>query len=108
MVPSSRAVRFGSTGRLLGVLAAAALAVAAAYLLLPAPLSDAFSTAWVLGGVAASVVGAAAAWTGRTLLVRLTALLLLALSVLGMWSAGLLVTPAAFCLLGSTAFLRRT
>ena len=107
MAPASRSSRIEAAGRLLSGLAVLILVVAAASLLLPSPLSDAFFAVWVLGGVAVSVVGAFAAWTNRTPLVWLTALLLLALSVLGMWSIGFLVAPAALCLLGSAVLLRR-
>lgn len=108
MVGVSRFPGAEAVGRALSVLAVVVLVVAAGYLLFPAPLADAFFAAWMAGGVAVSVVGAVAAWTGRTPLVWVTALLLVGLSILGMWSVGFLVAPAALCLLGSAVLLRKT
>lgn len=108
MVGASRSPDAEAVGRALSVLAVVVLLIAAGVLLFPSPLADAFFAAWVAGGVAVSVVGAVAAWTSRTPLVWVTALLLVGLSILGMWSVGFLVAPAALCLLGSAVLLRGT
>lgn len=100
MVPVSR-FSASALGRLFGVLAVLSAGSAAVALLLPNPLADAFFAAWVLGSVAVSVVAAAAAWANRTPLAWAGALLLAALSILGMWSVGLLVAPAAAFALGA-------
>lgn len=90
-----------TASRLLGTLAAAAAAVAAGTILLPEPLADVFFAGWVLAAVGLAAVGGVAAWTDRTALVWLTALLLSGLAVLGMWSIGTYVAPAALFLLGA-------
>jgi hypothetical protein len=83
------------------VLAVLSASLAAGYLLLPNPLADVFFAAWVLVGVGLAGVGGVAVWTNRTPLAWVAALLLTGLSVAGLWSVGLLVSPAALCLLGS-------
>ena len=97
-------LRTGS--RLLGALGALSASAAAVALLSPRPLADAFFAAWVLGSVGVALVGAVAAWTNRTPLVWVAALLLTGLSIAGMWSIGFLVAPAALCLLGAAVLSR--
>jgi len=87
--------------RLLGGLAVVLAGLAAIVLLFPRPLADAFFAAWVLFAVVLAVVGALGAWTSRTALVWVAALLLSGLSVVGMWSLGLFVAPAALVLIGA-------
>jgi len=108
MVPPSDASAVGTWSRLLSALAILTTAAAAGYLLLPLPLADAFFAAWVLLGVGLSLLGAAGAWTNRPSLVWAAALSLTALSVVGMWSIGLFVAPAAALLLGAALLSRRS
>lgn len=95
-----------TAARLLGVLAAVAATVAAAYVLLPDPLADVFFAAWVLAAVGLAAVGGLAAWRGRTAVVWLAGLLLAGLAVLGMMSFGLYVAPAAVSLLAAATCLQ--
>jgi hypothetical protein len=88
--------------RLVGLssgLAVAAAVLAAGMLLFPRPLADAFFAGWVLVAVGLTVLGAAAAWTDRTPLAWIAALLLAALSIVGMWSIGFLIAPSALLVL---------
>lgn len=101
MVPAFRVPPARTASRLLAALAVAVAGVAAAVLLRPDPLADVFFAGWVLVAVALALVGAIAAWTNRTPLVWAAALLLTGLSIVGMWSIGAFVAPAALCLLGS-------
>lgn len=87
--------------RLLGVLAVLWTGVAAGSLLLPDPLADAFFAGWVLVSVGIAFAGALAAWTNRTPLAWVAALLLVGLSIAGMWSIGRFIAPAAVALLGA-------
>ncbi|WP_227378095.1 hypothetical protein [Haladaptatus halobius] len=87
--------------RLLGVLAVLSTSVAAIYLLLPNPLADAFFAGWVLVSVILSLVGGIAAWKQWTPLVWVVALLMTALSIMGVWSIGLFIAPAALFLFGA-------
>lgn len=85
----------------LGGLSVLLATLAMVALLFPQPLADAFFAAWVLVAVGLAVVGALGAWTGRTVLVWIAALLLVGLTVVGMWSLGLFFAPAALALLGA-------
>lgn len=87
-----------------GALAILAAVAAAAALLAPRPLADAFFAGWVAVGVGLSVVGTAGAWTNRTPLAGAAALALTGLCIVGMWSIGFLFAPAALLLSGA-AFL---
>lgn len=106
MVPSLGSPSLESGSRLLGACAVLSAIAAAVVLLLPRPLADAFFAAWVLGSVAVALVGGVAAWTNRTPLVWVAALLLTGISVVGMWSIGLFVAPAAGFLLGAAVLSR--
>lgn len=101
MVPMTRLSDPFLVSRLLATSAVVLAGVAAVALLVPRPLADAFFAAWVLVAVALAGVGALATWTRRTALVWVAALLLSGLSVVGMWSVGLFVAPAAVVLLGA-------
>ena len=90
-----------SASRLLSVFALLSAIIAATVLLFPDPLADAFFAAWVLFSVGLTLVGGVGAWTDRTPLVWLAAFSMLLLSVLGMWSIGFLIAPAALLLLGA-------
>lgn len=92
--------------RLLSVLAVVSTCVAAGYLLFPRPLADVFFAGWVLFGVVLSLVGGIGAWTNRPSLVWVAALLLAGLSIVGMWSLGLFIAPAALVLLGAALLLQ--
>jgi hypothetical protein len=100
----SSAQRNARLSSALAVLAATAAAVA---LLASGPLDDAFFTAWVLFGVTLAVVGAVGAWTNRTPLVWVAALVFAGLTILGLLSIGVFFAPAAFLLLVSAAFSQR-
>lgn len=93
--------------RLLSALAVLTTVAAAGYLLLPPPLADAFFAAWVLFAVGLALLGAVGAWSERPVLVWAAALALTALSVVGMWSIGVFVAPAAALLVGSALLSRR-
>jgi hypothetical protein len=101
MVPPFQHLSVRKGSRLLGVLAILAASFAASYLLLPNPLADVFFAGWVLGSVALALVGGIAAWTNRTPLVWVAALLLTALSFVALTSIGLYIAPAGLLLLGS-------
>lgn len=87
--------------RLLGTLAVVVAIVAAGALLFPAPLADVFFTGWVLFSVLLALAGFGAAWMNRTPLVWVAALLMAGLSIIGMWSIGFFIAPAALFLLGA-------
>lgn len=108
MAPVNRLPDALTTSRLLGGLAVLLAVVAAVVLLFPRPLADAFFAAWVLFVVVLAIVGALGAWTRRTALVWVSALLLTGLTVVGMLSIGLFVAPAALALLGSAVALQLT
>lgn len=91
---------------LLSVLAILSASAAATYLLLPNPLADVFFAAWVLVSVILALIGGSAAWTHRTPLVWAAALLLTGLSIVGLWSVGPFIAPAALFLLGSAILLQ--
>lgn len=103
--PQSSSLRTGS--RVFGVLAIVSTIVAAAVLLLPDPLADVFFAGWVLFSVILALVGGLGTWTNRTPLVWLAALLLTGLSIVGMWSIGFLIAPAALLLLGAALCAQR-
>jgi hypothetical protein len=81
---------------------------AAVFLLFPSPLEDIFFTGWVLFSVLITVVGLIGSRIHRTYLVWLSAAILIGLSIVGMWSIGFLVTPAALCLILSAALMQVT
>lgn len=93
-----------TTSRLLSALAILAACVASGYLLLPNPLADVFFSGIVLLSVLFALIGAFGAWTNRTPLVWVAALLLTGLAVIGMMSIGLLIAPTALFLLGAAFF----
>lgn len=93
-----------TASRLLSVLAILSASVAAIYLLLPNPLADVFFAGWVLVSVSLTLVGGIGAWTNRTPLVWMAVLLLTGLTIVGMWSIGFFIAPAAFFLLGAALF----
>lgn len=96
-----------TASRLSGALAVLAAVAAAAALLAPRPLADAFFAGWVAIGVGLAVAGAAGAWTNRTPLAGAAALGLIGLCVVGMWSIGFLFAPAALLLAGAAALSQR-
>lgn len=96
MVPSTR-----ETSRLLAALALVAALVASVTLLAPAPLADVFFAGIVLLNPLFAAVGVAGAWTNRTAVIWLAALLSLSLTVVGLLSVGLFFAPTAVLLFGS-------
>lgn len=101
MVPANRLPDALTVSRLLAGVSAVLAGLAAVVLLFPQPLADAFFAAWVLFAVILAVFGAIGAWTRRSALVWVAALLLSGLTVAGMWSIGGFVAPAALGLLGA-------
>lgn len=95
MVPSP----LRTASRALGALAVLLAVVAAGFLLAPRPLADAFFAGWVVVAVGVALVGGIAAWTDRRAPLWVAALALTALAIVGMWSLGFLIAPAALCLL---------
>lgn len=104
MVSVPRSLSFETVSRLFSALAILSASSAAGLLLFPAPLADAFFAGWVVGSVGISLVGGIGAWTNRTPLVWVAALFLTGLSIVGMWSIGLFIAPAALFLLCSAVF----
>lgn len=108
MVPAKRMPDAFTVSRLLSGFAVVLAGVAAVVLLFPRPLADAFFAAWVVFAIVLAVVGAVGAWTRRTALVWVATLLLSGLTVVGMWSIGGFVAPAALVLLGAAVASLRT
>lgn len=101
MVPAFQPSTAKTTSRVLGILAVLSTIVTAGILLSPNPLADVFFAGWVTFSILLSIAGAGAAWTNRTPLLWVAAVLLICLSVVGMWSIGLFIAPAALSLLGA-------
>lgn len=101
MVPANRLPDALTVSRLLAGVSVALTGVVAVVLLFPQPLADAFFAAWVLFAVILTVFGAIGAWTRRSALVWVAALLLSGLAIVGMWSIGGFIAPAALALLGA-------
>jgi len=101
MVPSPPSNARRRASRLLGVLAGLAAAIAAVAVLWPRPLADVFVTAWILGAVLDTLVGTAAAWTGRRALLWVATLLLAGFAVVGMLTVGWLFAPSVVLLLAA-------
>lgn len=99
MVPANRLPDGRTACRLSSGFAVALALVAAASLLPPRPLADVFFAGWVFVAVGLTALGAVAAWTDRTPLVWVAALLLAALSVVGMWSIGFYIATSALLML---------
>ena len=104
MVPALQAPTRQTASRLLSVLAVLSAGVAVTRVLFPNPLADVFFAGIVLLSVLFALVGVVGAWTNRTPLVWVAALLLTGLSILGMWSIGLFLVPATLLLLGAAIF----
>lgn len=100
MVPDSKS-SVQLAGRVFSVAAVLAAVGAAHVLLFPNPLADVFFAGWVLVGVVLSIVGAVGAWTNRTALTWVAALLLIGLAGIGMMSIGMFIAPAAGLLIGA-------
>lgn len=101
MSPASQLLSSETASRLLSVLALLSASVAVILLLLPNPLADVFFAGIVMLSVVFALVGGIGAWTDRTPLVWVSALLLSGLSVIGMLSIGFFFAPAALLLLGA-------
>lgn len=106
MAPALSAGLAQRVSRGLGLSAVLITVLAAAYFLFSTPLADVFFAAWVLGTVGIALLGWFAARTNRRAVVWLAAAALLGISILGMWSIGFLVSPAAVCLLGAALVLQ--
>lgn len=104
MPSTSTSPSWRTVSRGLSALAILVVGVAATVLLVPDPLADVLFAGWVLSSVGIAVVGGIGAWTNRTPIVWLAAILLTGLSILGMWSIGLFIAPAALLLLGAAVF----
>ena len=94
--------------RVLSALATICALVATLFVLFPDPLADAFVAGWMVLCIGLALLGGLGAWTNRTPLVWVAAILLLALSIIGMWSVGFLIAPAALFTLGAALFSHRT
>ncbi|MFC6953063.1 hypothetical protein [Halorubellus litoreus] len=93
--------------RVASALAVLAAAVAAGVSLGVGPLADAFFAATVLGIVSLVVVAAVGAWTTRPTVAWFGALAVAAVVVVGRWSAGVFIVPAALALLAAAATSQR-
>ncbi|MFC4448981.1 hypothetical protein [Halorussus aquaticus] len=107
MVSASHSESVERASHLLSALAVLSASAAGAILLSAGPRADVFFTGWVLVAVGLALAGGIGAWTNRTPLVWVAALLLTGLSVVGMWSIGLFLAPAALLLLGSAVLSQR-
>lgn len=101
MVPAFQPSTAKTISRVLGILAVLSTILTAGILLSPNPLADVFFAGWVTFSILLSTAGAGAAWTNRTPLLWVAAVLLTGLLVMGMWSIGLFIAPAALSLLGA-------
>jgi len=101
MVPAFQPSTATTGARVLSGLAVLVTIVAAGLLLSPNPLADVFFAGWLLFSMLLALAGALGAWTNRTPLIWVTALLLTGLAVIGMWSIGFFIAPAALLLLGA-------
>lgn len=101
MAPALQPSTARTGSRLLSAFAILAASAAAIYLLFPTPLADAFFAGWVLISVILPLIGGLGVWTNRTILVWIAALLMTGLSIIGMWSIGFFIAPAALLLLGA-------
>lgn len=101
MVSVKRFPSVETSSRLLGALAVLSAVLASIYLLLPDPLTDVFFSGIVLLSVLFALVGEVGAWTNRTPLVWVAALLLTGLAIAGMMSIGFVIAPAALFMLGA-------
>lgn len=104
MVSALQASTSRTVSRLLSVLTILSASIAVLYLLLPNPLADVFFAGIVMLSVLFALVGGIGAWTNRTPLVWVAALLLTGLSIVGMMSIGFVIAPAALFLLGAAVF----
>lgn len=104
MAPALQTPTSQTVSRLLSVLAILSASVSVTYLLLPNPLADVFFAGIVMLSVILALVGGIGAWTNRTPLVWVAALLLTGLTILGMMSIGFFLVPASLLLLGAAAF----
>jgi hypothetical protein len=104
MIWAFRSLSSETVSRLLSVLAVLAASVAVTTLSLPNPLADVFFAGVVTLSVVFALVGVIGAWTNRTPLVWVAALLSTGLSLLGMLSIGLFLLPSSVLLLGSAVF----
>jgi hypothetical protein len=104
MVSAYQSSSFGRVSRLLSGLAILSASVAGTYLLLPDPLGDVFFAGWVLLSVILSIVGGIGAWTNRSPLIWVAAILLIGLTIIGILSIGRFIAPAAFFMFGSALF----
>lgn len=105
MLPTARVPDATTVSRFLAAVAVLVTVLAAVAFLLPRPLADAFFAGWVLFSVGLALLGAVAAWTRRRPLLWLAALAMTGLSVVGMWSIGAAIAPAALSLLVSAGLL---
>ncbi|WP_135536896.1 MULTISPECIES: hypothetical protein [Halostella] len=101
MAPAVQPSTATTGARMLSGLAVLSTIVAAGLLLSPNPLADAFFAGWVLFSILLALTGSLGAWTNRTPLVWVTALLMTGLAIIGMWSIGFVIAPAALLLLGA-------
>lgn len=101
MCSASRLLSSETASRLLSVFAFLSASGAVLLLLLPNPLADVFVAGIVMLSVIFAGVGGIGAWTSRTPLVWVGALLVTGLSLIGMMSIGFLLAPAALFLLGA-------
>lgn len=93
-----------TVSQLLSVVSILSAILAVTVLLLPNPLADVFFAGIVLLSILFTLVGGIGAWTNRTPLVWVAALLLAGLTILGMLSIGVYFIPSALLLLGAAVF----
>jgi hypothetical protein len=101
MIPAVQSTALKSVSRLLSILAVVSASVASGYLLFPTPLADVFFSGIVLLSVIFALVGVVGAWTDRTVLAWVAAILETGLTMLGMLSIGFVLIPTALFSLGT-------
>lgn len=104
MDQTSHSVSSETVSRLLSVGALISAILAVTVLLLPNPLADVFFAGIVSLSVLFTLVGGIGAWTNRTPIVWVAALLLTGLTILGLLSIGIYLVPSTLLLLGAAVF----
>lgn len=104
MAPALQSPSAKTVSRLLSGFAILTASITVTYILFPNPLADVFFARIMLLSVVFALVGGIGAWTNRTPLVWVGALLLTGLTIVGLLSVGIFLIPATLLLLGAAVF----
>lgn len=104
MAPALQSPSAKTVSRLLSGFAILTASITVTYILFPNPLADVFFAGIMLLSVVFALVGGIGAWTNRTPLVWVAALLLTGLTIVGLLSVGIFLIPATLLLLGAAVF----